>query len=58
VRLDPALVEVDAKSAARVFATELSRLGALPGLPANEHAGSGRESGAVIAANRPLDLSI
>jgi len=58
VRLDPALVEVDAKSAARVFATELSRLGALPAMPANDDAGSGRKPGVVIAANRPLDLSI
>ncbi len=58
VRLDPALVEVDAKSAARVFATELSRLGPLPAMPANDDAGSGRKPGVVIAANRPLDLSI
>jgi chromosome segregation ATPase len=64
VRLDPALVEVDAKSAARVFATELSRLGALPRatdpLPRGPIEDSVRRSDApaVVAANSPIELSV
>lgn len=59
VKLDPALVEVDGKSAAKAFATELSRLGTLPKLPV-QVAGQPRqyESAPVLAANRPMEIDV
>ena len=62
VRLDPALVEVDARSIARSFATELSRLAPIPkaeatgGLPADRTSESVEQP--VISANRPLEITI
>ena len=57
VKLDPALVEVDARSIARSFATEISRLAPMPGV------GSGPEacpvaapSDGVISVNQPIEL--
>ncbi len=59
VKLDSALVEVDGKSAAKAFATELSRLGTLPKLPV-QVAGQPRqcESAPVLAANRPMEIDV
>ena len=54
VRLDPALVEVDARSIARTFATELSRLTPMPSVGA---AAPERTEAPIISANRPLEIT-
>lgn len=58
VKLDPALVEVDGKNAAKAFATELSRLGAMPKMPV-QIAGKPPQNraNAILAANQPMDLA-
>lgn len=62
VRLDPALVEVDARSIARSFATELSRLAPMPKAEADSSASADRASQSVeppvISANRPIEITI
>ena len=62
VRVDPALVEVDARSIARTFATELSRLVPMPRTDSDREAEGGSSQRAdaapVISANRPIEISI
>ena len=62
VRVDPALVEVDARSIARSFATELSRLAPMPRVE-DDGSGSAGATGQsteapVISANRPIEITI
>ncbi|MEY4118802.1 MAG: hypothetical protein RLZZ116_2130 [Planctomycetota bacterium] len=62
VKLDPALVEVDARSIARTFATELSRLAPMPKVPSEglaSHSQPSQQAEApVISANQPIELTV
>lgn len=54
VRLDPAHVDLDARSAARTFATELSRLTPMPTVAT---IGLDRPAVPIISANAPLEIT-
>ena len=68
VNVDPALIEVDARSIARSFATELSRLAPMPQVdtdaPARTsaargvRAATGTQDTPVISANQPIEITI
>lgn len=63
VKVDPALVEVDARSIARSFATELSRLSPMPSVEAAKGSVAANApldvlEAPVISANRPIELTI
>lgn len=62
VQVDPALIEVDARSIARSFATELSRLAPMPRVePDASRLPSGEPTvseAPVISANRPIEITI